>query len=158
MAKHHIPMPSQNHFLMLAHPCANTIMITTQMPRTSPENLLGAIFSAEMATVQMLAIMTVLHGLPNITRQAVLHSLLHSALQCCTACSTTCFAVLNGLLAMASDASVASDASAVGVQVVRGLCVCVLGKRCRICICMCYMLLRTLTRHRRTSKPFLRSF
>ena len=95
------------------------------MPSTSPENLLGAIVSAEPATMQRPAIMTVLHGLPNITRQAVLHSLLHSALQCCTACSTTCFAVLNGLLAMASDASVASDASAVGVQVVRGLCACI---------------------------------
>ena len=95
------------------------------MPSTSPENLLGAIVSAEPATMQRPAIMRMLHGLPNITREAVLHSLLRSALQCCTACSTTCFGVLNGLLAMASDASVASDASAVGVQVVRGLCACI---------------------------------
>ena len=36
---------------------------TTAVPRTSPENLLGAIFSAKMATL------SVLHGLSNITKQ-----------------------------------------------------------------------------------------
>ena len=56
---------------MPAHPCANTIVITTQMPETSAETLHGVIFSAEMAKMQRPAITTVLHSLSNITRQAV---------------------------------------------------------------------------------------
>ena len=43
-------------------------MITTSMPSTSPENLLGAAFTAEMA------MMSVLHGLSNIIQQSVLNS------------------------------------------------------------------------------------
>ena len=40
----------------------------TSVPKTSPKNLLGAVFSAEMAMKSML------HGLTNITRPAVLNS------------------------------------------------------------------------------------
>ena len=81
------------------------------MPRTSPENLLGAIVSADPATMQ----------------RPAEHHKTSSAAQPAAQCFAVLYRllVLNGLLAMASDASVASDASAVGVQVVRGLCACI---------------------------------
>ena len=85
---------------MPLHLCARIAgnITITSMPKTSPENLLGAVFSAEMA------MMSVLHGLSNDvsaarpemamlsvhhkTRSAEqtskgIHSLVE---QCCTAC------------------------------------------------------------------------
>ena len=93
MVKHHILLRYGNHSRMPLHLCARIAgKMITSMPKTSPENLLGAVFSAEMA------MMSGLHGLSNITSQAVLNSQTERLTVWSSSAARPAEVVLNGLL------------------------------------------------------------